>query len=90
MSLLVVATKLSQPFDDIIRYPENDSDPSTVQINWKKWAQVIVERPLDGLRRGKEIHITDADVLGMSETAMDNYLNWYQGNWVDDRDPKSM
>ena len=90
MSLIVVATKLSHPFDDISRYSVGESDPSTVQIDWTKWTQIMAEPPKDGLKRGEEIHVTDEDVLSMSEKAMDNYLDWYQGNWIDDRPPKSI
>lgn len=90
MSLIVIATKLSQPFDSINRYTESESDPNTVQINWSKWAQTIVEPPSDGLKRGQEIHVTDADVFGMSEKQIDDYLDFYQRTWSDDRDPKSM
>jgi RNA polymerase I-specific transcription initiation factor RRN7 len=89
MSLIVVATKLSQPFDDISRYSVSDLDPSTVQIDWKKWAKIMAGAPTDGLRRGEEIHVADEDVLGMSEKAMDDYLDWHQRTWVDDRPHKS-
>ena len=90
MSLIVIATKLSQPFDDIFRYPKSDADPSSVQIDWTKWVQIMAEPHSHGLRRGEAIHITDADVLGMSEKAMDDYLDWHQRNWIDDRNAKSM
>lgn len=90
MSLIVITTKLSQPFDSINRYPESESDPNTVQINWLKWAQSTAKLPLDGFKRDQEIHVTDADVFGMSEKQIDDYLDFYQRTWVDDRDPKSM
>ena len=90
MSLIVIATKVSQPFDEIVRYSENESDPSTVQIDWTKWAQIMEDPPSDGLKRGKEIHVKDTDVQSMNEKAIDDYLNWHQRNWIDDRDPKSM
>ena len=90
MSLIIVATKLSQPFDNISRYLQGESDPSTVQIDWGKWPQIMVESPSVGLRRGDEIHVTDVDVLSMSEKEMDDYLDFYQRNWADDRDPKSI
>jgi RNA polymerase I-specific transcription initiation factor RRN7 len=90
MSLIAVATKLSQPFDDLPRFPESDSDPSTVRIDWTKWAEIMSELPSDGLKRGEEIHVTDADVMTMSKKMTDDYLDWYQNNWMDDRRPKSM
>lgn len=48
------------------------------------------ERSSDGLKQGDEIKVTDADVLDMSEKKMDDYLDWYQRTWIDDRDAKSM
>lgn len=90
MSLIIIATKLSQPSDEISRYPQCESDPSNVQIDWTKWSQTMAESPSDGLKRGDEIYVTDANVLRMSEKAMDDYLDFYQQNWVDDRDPKSI
>ena len=89
MSLIVIATKLSQPFDQIRRYPKDESNPSTLQIDWGKWAQIMTEIPSDGLVRGEEIYVTDAAVPNMSEKAMNDYLDWHQNNWVDDRTPKS-
>lgn len=89
MSLIIVATKLSQPFDDIARFSESESDPSTVQIDWARWAEIMAEPPTDGLRKGKEIHVMDQEVVGMSEKAVDDYLDWFQENWLDDRPPRS-
>lgn len=88
MSLIVVATKLSQPFDDIIRYSESESDPGIVQINWSKWAESIGEPPVVGLKKDEEVYVTDKDVVGMNEEAMDDYLDYFQKNWLDDRPPK--
>ena len=90
MSLIVIATNLCHPFDDVVRFPENESDPTTVKIDWEKWRQGMIEKPMDKLRRGEEIKVTDADVYNMSGKEMDDYLDWYQRTWVDDRDQKSM
>jgi RNA polymerase I-specific transcription initiation factor RRN7 len=90
MSLIVIATKLSQPFDNIPRDHESDSDPTSVKIDWGKWRQIMAEPPSDRLRRGEEIKVTDLDVFGMNDKKLDNYLDWYQRTWIDDQDPKSM
>lgn len=50
----------------------------------------MAEAPTKGLKRGEEIKITDADVMKMSGKQMDDYLDWYQRTWIDDRNPKSM
>lgn len=89
MCLVVVATKLSHPFDDIVRIPESEVDPTTVKIDWKRWAEIMVEPPSVGLRRGDEWKVKDTDVFDMSKKQLDDYLDWHQRTWYDDRDPKS-
>lgn len=88
MCFIVIATKLSHPFDDILRHPENESDPTTVKIDWVKWRQIMTDKETNGLRRGEEIKVTDLDVIEMNEEKLDDYLNWYQRMWIDDRNPK--
>ena len=89
MSLIVIATKLTHPFDDAVRHPESDSDPTTVKIDWSKWQEIMVDKPHEGLKRGDEIHVKDADVASMSDKQMDEYMDWYQRTWIDGVDPKS-
>lgn len=89
MCLIVVATKLSHPFDDIVRHPESDSDLSTVKINWSRWRDIMTEKQVPGLPRGEEIRVTDMDVLNMDKEAMDDYMDWYQRTFLDDRPSKS-
>jgi RNA polymerase I-specific transcription initiation factor RRN7 len=89
ISLIVVATKLSHPFDDITRIPESDVDPTTVKIDWKIWNEIMADAPLTGLKRGDEMTITDETVMGMDGKKIDDYLDWYQRIWIDDRDSKS-
>lgn len=90
MSLIVVATKLSHPFDDVVRHPEGEFDPTTTKIDWSKWQEMMIDKPQEGFKRGEEIHVGDTDVASMSEKQMDDYLDWYQRTWVDDTEPKSM
>ena len=90
ISLIVVATKLSQPFDDMVRLPINESDPTVVKMDWAGWRQVMSGRNQEGLKRGEESKVTDTDVLSMNKKELDDYLDWYQRAWIDDRDPKSM
>lgn len=87
--LIVVATKLSQPFDNIFRLPEDELDPTTVKINWRKWGEIMTEKSSDGISPGKEVEVTGADILTMDGKSLDDYLNWYQKTWIDDKKPKS-
>lgn len=89
ISLIVIATKVTHPFDDIPRVPENDAEPTTVRMDWPEWARKMAEPPSRGLKRGEEVKITDADIPNMNAKKIDDYLDWYQRTWVDDSDPKS-
>ncbi len=88
ISLIITATKLCHPFDDIVRTPESLTDPSTLRIDWGIWQEIMSERPIDGFKKGEQIKVTDADAFRMSGKKLDEYLNWYQRTWIDDRDPK--
>ena len=47
------------------------------------------EKKVPGLKRGEEIMVTDMDVLVMNKEAIDDYMNWYQRIFLDDKPPKS-
>ncbi|KAH9204453.1 hypothetical protein DL95DRAFT_471482 [Leptodontidium sp. 2 PMI_412] len=88
MGLIVIATKLAHPFDDVDRIPESYSDPSAVKMNWPQWAKSTSRNPPRGLARGEAIKVIDTDVWNMNAQKLDDYLDWYQNTWIDDRDPK--
>jgi RNA polymerase I-specific transcription initiation factor RRN7 len=88
LSLIVIATKLCHPFDDIVRVPESLTDSSAIRIDWDGWRDIMREKPVKGFRKGEQVEVTDADVFQMSEKKLDEYLDWYQRTWIDDRDPK--
>ncbi|PVH85974.1 hypothetical protein DL98DRAFT_650478 [Cadophora sp. DSE1049] len=88
MGLIVIATKLAHPFDNVHRTPESYSDPSTVKIDWSQWVKTTSQELPRGLARGEAIKVTDADVCNLNAKKLDDYLDWYQNTWIDDRDPK--
>ena len=90
ISIIVVVTKLCYPFDNIERLPQSEYDPTSLKINWGKWSDIMIPRPSKKLREGEELKVTDQDVLKMSDGKLDDYLDWYQRTWIDDREPKSM
>ncbi len=88
ISLIVIATKLSNPFDDIVRVPEYVTDHAVLTVDWGFWRDTMVDEAPKGLKKGDEINVAEADVFKMSPAEMDKYLDWYQRTWIDDRDPK--
>ncbi|KAG9231397.1 60S ribosomal protein L40 [Amylocarpus encephaloides] len=88
ISMIVVATKLCYPFDEIERLPEAESHPTTVIINWNRWREITVLQRTKKLKKGEQFKVAEGDVLRMGEKELDDYLNWYQRTWIDHREPK--
>lgn len=61
-----------------------------MKINWKVWSRNMAEKFGDELKRGEELRVKDTDVWNMDAKKMDDYLDWYQRTWVDDRELKSI
>jgi RNA polymerase I-specific transcription initiation factor RRN7 len=78
------------PFDNIPRIPTNAGEPATMKLDWDDWMKTMAEEPPEGLKKGKEILITENDVIDMNDLKVDDYLDWYQKTWIDERDAKRM
>ena len=88
MTLIVISTKLFFPFDKIRRHPGSANEPATQAIDWKAWEQA--QRHFDNretstghIGRGKEVLTTEKDVLDMTPTQLDEYMDWYESSWLD-------
>lgn len=90
IALIVLATKLAHPFDNIKRVPEMVTDPNVLSIDWDNWKAIMAESPHIVFKKGEEINVVATDALEMSDEKVDAYLDWYQRVWVDDRDAKSL
>ncbi|KAK0128977.1 hypothetical protein ONS95_000920 [Cadophora gregata] len=88
MSLIVIATKLAHPFDNVDRTPESYSDPSVVKIDWSQWTKATAQESLRCVEKGEVFKVTDANVWNMSARKLDDYLDWYENTWIDNRDAK--
>lgn len=85
ITLVVVATKLLHPLDDIERPPAPEHGFMVKQINWKEWRVARETRPpseREGLKRGTEHEITSNDALSMDEKKMDDFMNWFETMWI--------
>ena len=91
MSLVVMATKLVFPFDSdkVRRYPYSLSDPAALRFDWNVWLEArskfdeeVKTMQVSKLEPGKEMEISDLDILQMSNDQLDEYMDWYQGMWL--------
>ncbi|KAF3394686.1 RNA polymerase I-specific transcription initiation factor rrn7 [Penicillium rolfsii] len=88
MALIVVATKLLFPFDGLERHPTTGKEPAAQAINWSLWARAQNhfndrENADGSIGKEKMIQLTDSDVLSMGPSQLDEYMDWYESNWID-------
>jgi RNA polymerase I-specific transcription initiation factor RRN7 len=86
--LIVIATKLLFPFDDLKRYPTTSKEPAAQTMDWSKWARSQEDFSSDSffgenIGKGTALQVTDKDVMNMTNEQMDNYMDWYASNWLD-------
>ena len=96
VSLLVIAVKLYHPFDSVERYLGSLTETGYLIIDWNTWCKVQEDYQADYIAKaphnsGNEIMITEDDVFNMSNTQLDNYMDWYEKMWVDEegREPSA-
>ncbi|KFX90695.1 hypothetical protein V490_06322 [Pseudogymnoascus sp. VKM F-3557] len=85
-ALVVISTKLLQPFDKMIRSPESLKDPSALRVDWDEWSGMVTEGGDSTV--GQEAKVSEADVFNMSGDMLDRYLDWYYRTWSGGRDSK--
>lgn len=78
VSCIVFATKLLHPFDGIERPPVSYRDPSSLQMDWNKWRELMRDPESEGLERREMDHVQPDDVWTMSDKKIDDYLDWYE------------
>ncbi|KAL4922758.1 hypothetical protein BDW62DRAFT_171701 [Aspergillus aurantiobrunneus] len=88
VTLIVIATKLLFPFDDVQRHPTSTQELTVQAIDWGSWAEVqnrFDRRDASAGRigKGKEILVNEGDVLNMNGDQLDAYLDWYENSWLD-------
>lgn len=90
ISCLVVCVKLIFPFDDTKRHPRSVTEPAATAIDWPAWARLMKAARADE-RGGRHKYTTEEltkveekDVFTMSGEELDQYLNFYLANFVDE------
>jgi len=90
VSSLVICIKLLYPLDDEKRYPKLSSEPTAAAMNWEVWREQM--KAAEEARRGGRGRFTteeltkvqEKDVLTMGPEEMDQYLDFYATEYLDD------
>lgn len=78
VSCIVFTTKLLYPFDGEERPPVSHRDPSSLQIDWIKWRELMRDAGSEGLTRREINQLQPEDAWTMSDKKIDDYLAWYE------------
>ncbi|KAI4639325.1 uncharacterized protein J4E78_010958 [Alternaria triticimaculans] len=90
VSSLIICIKLLYPLDDEKRYPKSSSEPTAAAMNWGVWREQM--KAAEEARRGGRGRFTteeltkvqEKDVLTMGPEEMDQYLDFYATEYLDD------
>jgi RNA polymerase I-specific transcription initiation factor RRN7 len=82
MGMLVVATKLLFPLDNIKRFPKNPTELSALTMDWAAWSKARVEyneTTKDNARLGYQdaMQMQEKDVIDLSNEKLDDYMDWF-------------
>ncbi|KAK5121594.1 hypothetical protein LTR85_004766 [Meristemomyces frigidus] len=85
MAIVVVATKLVFPLDDVKRYPSSMSDISALSLDWASWAGLPHpahdDQPtLEVLDYHEMMDFTQGDTLQVADDQLDQYMDWFEQN----------
>ncbi|KAM5438832.1 hypothetical protein McanMca71_000656 [Microsporum canis] len=94
MSLVIVATKLLFPFDDIKRYPRAPNEPAVQVIDWDRWAEAQSTFDSRGISQGfltntAAMQATEKDAMEMTQQQLDEYMDWYDKLWLAGKETKA-
>ena len=94
IALLVIAVKIYYPFDLLKRCPRSLTEAGVLNINWDTWCKAQSEHEarftINGnIGLGNEILVGEADIMRMSSTQLDEYLDWSEKMWVDEESLES-
>ena len=82
IGLLVVATKLLFPLDEVKRYPRKPTELSVLAMDWSVWSaakdsyDISIKRS-EPLGYEDALRVSETDVLDMSNDKLDQYMDWY-------------
>lgn len=95
ISCLVICVKLIFPFDQVRRHPRSITEPAATAMDWPAWAGLVKaarEEERGGRHRCTTEDLTkvqEKDVFAMSGNELDQYLDFYLANFVDEMNIQS-
>ena len=86
VACLVVCIKLMYPLDKLSRHPKTSSEPAATSMDWDAWHQVLKSHSsaLSDRTQIQSTHVKEKDIFAMSDTELDQYLDWYQDSFINE------
>lgn len=95
ISCLVICVKLMYPFNNTDCYPRTLIEPAATGIDWKIWSGLIQQQRGEGRSGGNRYttellsQVEENDVFLMSNDQLDQYLDFYLINFMDEANPQA-
>lgn len=86
----VVCVKLFYPFDKVRRSPKTGPEPAVSVVDWKKWCKQVYagkrkqQQGASDFTSEEFTKLEEKDILDMTPDQVDQYLDFYQFNFLDD------
>lgn len=82
IGLIVVATKLLFPMDNLKRYPRKPTELAVLAMDWSAWSLARKEhaqamKAVEPFGYEDALNISEKDVATMSDEKLDDYMDWY-------------
>ena len=88
MALIIIAVKISYPFEKVDQNPVTASDAAATALDWDTWVKAmqdykIAVRTPERLEYRQCLKVTEESIFNMSDQQIDNYLDWYDQEFSD-------
>lgn len=82
MALLVIAVKLSYPFENTTQHPTTINEAATTAVNWNAWIEALQSyrsalKTPERLTYRECLEVDEDSIFRFSDQQVDDYLDWY-------------
>ena len=87
IALLIIAVKLSYPFEEVKQHAKTANDAAVTAVNWNAWIEALqsyksaLETP-KRLSYKECLKVTEDSIFGLNDQQIDDYLDWYNQEFL--------
>ncbi|KAK6346764.1 Pol I core factor CF [Orbilia brochopaga] len=89
MALMIIAVKLCYGLDGVTRYAKTPWEIANMTLDWESWKKIVEMKESDvsngavaSRDRNWQLGVREDEIYGFTDREMDEYLDWFEKNWV--------